>query len=144
MSTRRPCHSAPQSAPAPGDPVAAACHLFDRAVACHEQGRLARAIRLARQALRLLSAAEGPDHPDVANVLNTLGQALADRGDFARAERVLRRAVRILGRTSGDVLAVRIRVQGLSRLANLYRAQGQYRRAAPLYRRALALAIREL
>jgi hypothetical protein len=35
-------------------------------------------------------------------------------------------------------------VQGLSRLANLYRVRGEYRRAEQLYLRALALAVKEL
>ena len=66
------------------------------------RGRLARAIRLCRQALRLLVATEGPDHPDVANVLNTLGQAVTEHGDYALAERLLRRSVRITRQTGGD------------------------------------------
>jgi UDP:flavonoid glycosyltransferase YjiC (YdhE family) len=40
------------STPRPLDPVDAACRLFDRAVAAHDRGRLARTIRLCRQALR--------------------------------------------------------------------------------------------
>ena len=105
---------------------------------------MAWAIRLCRQALRLLVAAEGPDHPDVAHVLNTFGQAVTEHGDFALAERPLRRSVRITRQTGGDETVAPIRVQGLSRLANLYRVQGEYRRAEPLYRRALAVAMKEL
>src|SRR6516165_4334078 len=81
-----PTHSRSESSPSaapPLDPLDTACCMFDRAVAALASGRLARTIRLSRQALRLLVAAEGPDHPDVANVLNTLGEALTERGDFS-------------------------------------------------------------
>ena len=97
-----PCPLTPET-PAP-DPVDTACRLFDRAVAAHARGRLTPAVRLGRQALRLLVAAEGPDHPDVANVLNTLGQAAADAGDLPRAGRLFRRSVRLMGQAGGVIV----------------------------------------
>src|SRR5581483_7170569 len=65
------------------DPVDRACRLHDRAVAVREAGQPDRAARPCRRALRLLVTAVGPEHPDVANVLNTLGGICQDRGDYA-------------------------------------------------------------
>ena len=48
------------------------------------------------------------------------------------------------GRTAATRRSCASGVRGLSRLANLYRVQGEYRRAESLYRRALALAVKEL
>jgi len=42
------------------------------AVAAHAQGQYTTALALGQQALTLLEHAEGPHHPDVANVLTTL------------------------------------------------------------------------
>src|SRR5262245_52754287 len=61
------------------DPVAVACRLHDRALACRAQGRPQKAEPLCRQALHLLEETVGPDHPDVANVLNTLGSIHLDQ-----------------------------------------------------------------
>ncbi|HLJ97817.1 MAG TPA: tetratricopeptide repeat protein [Gemmataceae bacterium] len=93
-----------------------------------------------RQARRLLESAAGPDHPDVAKVLNTLGSLCEDRGDDAEAEQLYQRSVQIMAKTRGDAALQRIRVQSLSHLAGVYRVQGRYRQAEALYRRALATA----
>src|SRR5262249_32271867 len=94
-----------------------------------------------RQALHILEQAVGPDHPDVANVLNTLGQIIEEQGDYAEAESLYRRSVRIMSRfPRAEADVARVQVQSLSHLAGLYRVQGRYRRAEPLDRRALTLA----
>ena len=53
----------------PGDPIAQACRLHERALSCRDQGRLEEAGRLAWRALEILERELGPDDPDVANVL---------------------------------------------------------------------------
>src|SRR5206468_2648727 len=124
------------------DPVDRACRLHDRAVAAREAERLAQAVRPCRRALRLLRSALGPDHPDVANVLNTLGRIRQDQGDYAAAVRLFRRSARIMQALPADGDLARIHVQALSGLATTYRMQGRYAEAEPLHRRALALAVR--
>ncbi len=73
-----------------------ACRLHERAVSHRAAGKLDQAESLGQRALALLEKAAGPDHPDVANVLNHLAGIHVDRSDYAKAERLYRRAVRIL------------------------------------------------
>ena len=54
--------------------------------ACYEEAEA-----LARQALAAFEAETGPDHPDIANILNTLAGVHEDRGDYAEAERLYQR-----------------------------------------------------
>jgi hypothetical protein len=52
--------------------VEEACQLHERAVALREQGQLAEAAMCAQHALATFEREYGPDHPDVANILNNL------------------------------------------------------------------------
>src|SRR5262249_22939860 len=97
------------------DPVDRACHLHDRAAAD----------RPCRQALRLLLANVGPDHPDVANVLNTLGRIRQDLGHDAAAARLFRQSARIMRALPVEGDLARIHVQALSGLAMTYRTRGR-------------------
>jgi Tetratricopeptide repeat len=58
-----------------------ACQLHERAVALREQGQHAEAARCARHALAAFERECGPDHPDVANILNNLAGICEDQGD---------------------------------------------------------------
>src|SRR5262245_44012977 len=68
------------------DPIEAASRLHDRAVESRGQHKLAEAEALALRALRIMEEAVGPDHPDVANILNSLAGIHEDRGVYAVAE----------------------------------------------------------
>jgi len=66
--------------------VARVCRLHTRAVAHHGCRRLSRAAVLCRRAFRLLEQACGPAHPNVANVLNSLGRIPLDQDRLGEAE----------------------------------------------------------
>src|SRR5262245_27663743 len=117
-----------------------ACRLHDRAVAARAEGKYEQANALAFRALKILEREEGPHHPDVANVLNHLAATCTDRGDYTRAKRFGRRAVRIMEKLNGDGDLARLKVQSLNGLASVYRMQGRYAEAEPLFKRALTLA----
>jgi hypothetical protein len=61
----------------------------------------------------MLEEALGPDHPDVANVLNTLGRTVVGQGRYAEAEALHQRSARMMRRARGDADVQRIRVQSL-------------------------------
>jgi tetratricopeptide (TPR) repeat protein len=127
------------------DTVKAANRYHDRAIACHQQCEHRKARLLCLRALAFLEEGVGRNHPDVANVLNTLGQIVEEQGDYGAALELYGRSVRIMSRgRNGGADLVRIRVQSISRLAGLYRVQGCYRKAEPLYRQALLLAEKTL
>ena len=92
------------------------------------------------RSLRILERESGPDHPDVANVLNTYGDIHLDLSRYTEAESFFRRSVRITADLSGDPDLERLRLQSLTGLAGCLRMHGRYRDAEPLFERALALA----
>jgi Nif-specific regulatory protein len=69
-----------------------------------------------------------------ANLLNTLGNLYAARGDFRRAERLVRRGLRIAERTGDEVLELRLR----NNLGNVLWKTGRFDHARELYSRNLA------
>ncbi|MEM6783578.1 MAG: tetratricopeptide repeat protein, partial [Bacteroidota bacterium] len=126
-----------------GSPDGAACAegragaLNQRVVALHGAGRYAEAVPLAREALAILEAALGPDHPDVALSLNNLAFLLRATGDYAGARPLLERALAIRETALGPGHP-RV-ATSLNNLAGLLEATGDYVGARPLYERALAI-----
>src|SRR3989442_11239049 len=51
------------------------------------------AAALCRRSVRMLEKALGPQHPDLANVLNTLGAIYEDRAEYKKSEECCRRSV---------------------------------------------------
>lgn len=96
-----------------------------------EQGRLDEAEREASQALAILEAASGPDHPDVANVLLALGAVHQRRGDKTGAGRFYERAVDIPDHPDTAMT--------LNNLGVLLAAEGRRDEALALFDRALAV-----
>ena len=112
----------------------------------HEQGEL-----LYQQALAIWEASLGREHIDVVYPLNNLANLYKAQGKHAQVEPLYQRALAIreqweqfllrglalveqqLGLEHSDVAYV------LNDLANLYKAQGKYAQAEPLYQRALAI-----
>lgn len=80
---------------------------------------------------------DGPEHANVADVLNALALQLYRQGQYAQALTQLQRALAIrekaLGPDHPDVAT------SLNNLASLHKAQGQYAEALPLYRRSLTI-----
>jgi len=128
------------------DPLDHACALHDRSMDAREEGRFTDALAPALEALALFEEHEGPEHPDVANVLNNLGTVLAELARYDEAETYLRRSVDImeaLGSGHGPAIEM-IRGQSMRALGDLYRMMGRYRDAERLLRSSLELVEREM
>src|SRR5215510_785361 len=78
------------------EPLEEACRLHDLAVSFRAQGQYAEALASSQQALAVFEREVGPDHPDVANVLNNLAGIHQDQGEYTEAERLYRRSGEIL------------------------------------------------
>lgn len=89
------------------------------------------------EALRILRRVQGPDHPDVAAVLNNLGVLNRLHGQYPEAAYYLNRALAIKEAARGPSdLDVALTV---TNLAELHVAKGEYDTAAALYERSLAI-----
>ena len=106
-----------------------ASRLHDLAVSWRAQGQYAAALASSQQALALCEQEVGPDHPDVANILNTLAGTYEDQDNYAEAEQLYQRSVAIMEGLTGSREVETIRVQSLCGLAGLYRVQGRYSEA---------------
>lgn len=125
----------------------------ERAIALQEQawtlqseGKLEDALSACREALRLMEESEGPDSPDVANLLNDLVDIETERQNFPAALALAERAQAIadvLGtRFSGEDV-VRIQLRTLELLGTIRRTLGDYARAEADLQGALAAAAAE-
>ena len=89
------------------------------------------------QALTLGVEVYGPTDLHVAQTLDQLGGALADKGDYAAGARTLERSLAmrraLLGNQHADVAVT------LAELGRVYQDQGRNERAEPLHREALAI-----
>jgi tetratricopeptide (TPR) repeat protein len=109
-------------------------------------GRLEDAVIACREALRLVEESEGPDSPDVANLLNDLADIEAERQEFPTALALAERAQAIAHRLSDDLTgqdASRIRVRTSQLLGRIRRTLGDYERAEIDLKLALAVAAAE-
>jgi hypothetical protein len=103
------------------DPVALAVQLHDQAVAYCGQGNLARARPLCLRSIKILESALGPKHPDVANVIHTLGTTYQLDDRHSDAEHLYLRALRIVENAARAEEVDSFHVQVLDSLAGLYR-----------------------
>jgi len=84
----------------------------------------------------------GPDHPDVATILNNLGVLYRSEGDYDAAEPLYKRSLGIREKALGpDHPEV---ATSLNNLGVLYASKGDHEKAEPLYKRALAIREKEL
>ncbi|MCG8420573.1 MAG: serine/threonine-protein kinase [Proteobacteria bacterium] len=94
------------------------------------------------RALAIREALLGPDHPEVATLLNDLSQLLYFMGDYGKAkaghERALAIRERVLGPEHPDVAA------SLGNLARILSELGKYEQARRIHERALAIRERVL
>ena len=109
--------------------------LNNLAVNYKRQDRIPEALDCLRRSLAIREAKLGPDHPNVALVLNNLGNCLRLERKYAEAETVLTRAMAILG-TPGRELSYATAVDSL---AGLRAAQGRYEEAEQLYIQCLKI-----
>src|SRR5260370_839508 len=102
-----------------------------------EQGKYQEAIPIAERALEAAKRARGPEHPETADALNTLGLLLKKIRDYTKAEPLYQEALRIrqkvLGREHPDT------AESLNNLALLYWAMGEYAKAEPPLQEALRI-----
>lgn len=106
----------------------------------YKQGKYQEAIKWAKRMCELRERAYGPDHLQVANGLNNLGQLHILVGDYDAAEQILRRAFKITERQRGpDHPDIADRRMSLGRLAfaktDYDEAERQYRQALEIFDR---------
>lgn len=126
---------------------------IDQTIDCHEEAQSLVAagdsVSAGEQldcALAILEEVSGPEHPDVAHVLNARGVVAQRQNDVVLARRCYLRAWRI-GRSHVDVNSdevdetiARIAVQALSNLGNLEREAGNWNRAGCILKRAVRMS----
>jgi tetratricopeptide (TPR) repeat protein len=102
-----------------------------------KQGKYQELVPIAERALEMIKRARGPEQPETADALNSLGLLYQKIGDYAKAEPVLQEALRIrqkvLGKEHPDTAT------SLNNLAALYQKMGEYAKAEPLYQEALRI-----
>ena len=104
-----------------------------------ESGAYAEALALHEQALGIWERAMGPDHPEVAIVLNNLGNVRWQTGEYTQARALYVRALAVWERTLGpDHPAV---ATGLASVANVEFSDGAYAEARVMFERALAITV---
>jgi CHAT domain-containing protein/Tfp pilus assembly protein PilF len=111
--------------------------LIHRAVTLYGEGKYDEALPLVERAVALSERALGPEHPEVARALATLGELHRVKGDYARAEPHHQRALAIYEATLGAEHEATATTLG--NLALLNHAKGDYARAEQLYLRSLAI-----
>jgi len=100
----------------------------------YQAGDYKRATVIAEKALKVAEENVGPDHPDVAAILDNLAELYKAQGEYAKAEPLYKRSLAIsekaLGPDHPDVAT------SLENLAVLYRATNRPELAKPLEARA--------
>lgn len=101
-----------------------------------ELGRLATARALLERAHRMYRAIEGPEHPDISNVLDAMGGVALRMGEFATARREFTEAFELRRRSypAGHVILARSH----NSLGSLLEAEGDDDGAVAAYQRAVA------
>ncbi|MFO0701109.1 MAG: tetratricopeptide repeat protein [Nitrospira sp.] len=103
----------------------------------YQAGKAREAIPLAQQLLAIREKVLGPEHPETATALNTLGSLYHSVGEYEEARplmlRVLAIREKVLGMEHPDT------ARSLRNLAEIYRVTGAHADAEPLFQRALAI-----
>jgi serine/threonine-protein kinase len=119
-----------------------AANLNNLANMLQDNGELEEAEQMYEEALAMVEAIRGPEHPYVAFTLNSLASLHQERGNFERAEAEFRRALRIGAAFFPEDHPFLAVVH--HNLGKLYEARGDFPGAAAAYERALALRRRAL
>jgi tetratricopeptide (TPR) repeat protein len=119
-----------------GNAIEVGIPLNNLALLYRAEGRYADAELLYERGLTIAEKALGPSHPNVGSATASPG-SIRLRAGWRKAEQLLRRALTIAEKAFGpdhpDVGA------DLNNPAELYRIQGRYAEAEPLYKRVLAI-----
>src|SRR3954471_3079541 len=124
------------------DPLRRARRLYLQGRRSHRAGHYHQADADYAASARLFRRLQGESRVELADVLTAQAEARFQLCAYQDALALAGEACSIVHRVRGDP-ARAVRSKALGMLGNLHRALGDYRRAAPLLRRALALA-REL
>ncbi|MEM3986944.1 MAG: tetratricopeptide repeat protein, partial [Candidatus Methanomethylicia archaeon] len=89
------------------------------------------------KSLEILKKHFGDEHPDVADVLNNLGNVYNDQGKYADAEKMYKQALEIYKKYFGNFHPNVATV--LINLGNVYYKQGKYFSAEKMYKQALSI-----
>ena len=101
------------------------------------QGGYSEAVPLAQRALAIQEKALGPNHPDVAQSLNSLATLYLELARYANAEPLFKRSLKIYEMVYGlDHPTVAL---VLNNLAQVYKRQGRYADAEPLLKRSFEI-----
>ena len=107
-----------------------------------QQGHYPEAMVSAKQALKIVEKARGPEHPNVATTLLILADLYRTKGQYAEAEPLYQRSLAIrekaLGPDHPDV------AWSLNNLSSLYYHQSRYAQAEPLFKRSLVITEKAL
>lgn len=106
-----------------------------------ELGRFDRARRLAERSLDLARQAYGPEHPQVARALDTLGWIRHRLGDYAAAEDLRRQGLAIRRKLMPDSPELADSLEGVGLVL---RARAKLDEAEAMHREALAIRVRRL
>jgi CHAT domain-containing protein/tetratricopeptide (TPR) repeat protein len=111
--------------------------LSAESIRLHRAGKYDEARSLAERALEIRRKELGPEHLDVAQSLNNLGNIYYDKGDYEKAELLYQQSLALrekrLGPEHHRVAA------SLNNLALIYYDQGDYEKAEQVHQRVLAI-----
>jgi tetratricopeptide (TPR) repeat protein len=119
-----------------------ALKLHEEAWKLEEQGDIAGASKLCRQVLRIFEQEEGPNSPDIANVLNDLADLERRLERFDKALALAQRAQDVLdalGRRFRGEVAAQVRGRTATILGTAYRETGEFSAARKHLNQALAV-----
>ena len=103
----------------------------------YKAGKFAKAIPVAKQILRTRERVLGPDHPNVATILNFLGLLYELQGEYQLAEPFYKRGLTIREKVVGTDHPEF--ATDLHNLGALYHAQGRHEKAEDLMKRSLTI-----
>jgi len=103
----------------------------------YQAGKAREAIPLAQQLVAIREKVLGPEHPETATGLNTLGSLYHYLGEYELARPLIQRALAIREKALGVEHPDTAR--SLRNMAEIYRVTGAYAEAEPFYQRALAI-----
>ena len=75
--------------------------LNDEVMSLYRQGHYDRAVVVAKMALQVAEQSLGPDHPNVANSLNSLAGLYRTQGQYTQAEPLFKRSLAIWEKALG-------------------------------------------
>jgi CHAT domain-containing protein/Flp pilus assembly protein TadD len=111
--------------------------LYKKATGLNSAGKYDEAIPSFERALEIRERVLGPDHCDVASVINSMGQLQFYKGEYSKAEQLFLRGLAVREKALGPEHP--LFATSLNNYAILCFVRGDYAKAEPLFLRALAI-----